>query len=88
MFARIAFNSIAPLETLTVPRVALIGSIKDAHVYVVRGGVASLCAVVIGAQSAGLFEAASGLAEGDTVVTSGQNNLVDGARVQVVSIQK
>jgi RND family efflux transporter MFP subunit len=88
MFARIAFKSIAPLETLTIPRVALIGSIKDAHVYVVRGGVAALSGVVIGMQSAGLFEVASGLAEGDTVVTSGQNNLVDGARVQVVSTQR
>jgi hypothetical protein len=44
--------------------------------------------VVIGAQSAGLFEVRSGLAEGDSVVTSGQNNLVDGARVQIVSTQK
>jgi RND family efflux transporter MFP subunit len=88
MFARIAFKSIAPLETLAIPRVALIGSIKDAHVFVVRGGVASLCGVVIGTQSAGLFEVASGLAEGDTVVTSGQNNLVDGARVQVVGAQQ
>jgi RND family efflux transporter MFP subunit len=88
MFARIAFKSIAPLETLTIPRVALIGSIKDAHVYVVRGGVAALCGVVIGNQSAGLLEVASGLAEGDTVVTSGQNNLVDGARVQVVGMKQ
>lgn len=88
MFARIAFKSVAPLETLTIPRVALIGSIKDAQVFVVRGGVASLSAVVIGRQSAGLFEVASGLAEGDTVVISGQNNLVDRSRVQIVNRQQ
>ena len=88
MFARIAFKSVAPLETLTIPRQALIGSIKDAHIFVVRGGVATLTAVVIGIQSAGLFEVASGVAEGDTVVISGQNNLVDRSRVQIVNPQQ
>jgi hypothetical protein len=41
--------------------------------------------VVIGNQTAELFEVVSGLEEMDTVVVSGQNNLVDGSRVQVVS---
>lgn len=85
MFARISFKSIAPTEALTIPRLALIGSIKDAQVYAVRGDSARLCAVVIGKQSADRLEVASGLAEGDTVVVSGQNNLVDRARVQIVN---
>jgi RND family efflux transporter MFP subunit len=87
MFARIAFRSIAPTEALTIPRVALIGSIKDAQVFVVRESVARLCTVVIGKQSADLLEVVSGLAEGDTTVISGQNNLVDRARVQIVNRQ-
>ena len=88
MFARIAFKSIAPQEVISIPRVAVIGSVKDAQVFVVRGNTAQLRPVVIGRQSAELFEVASGLEEMDTVVTSGQNNLVDGTRVQVVSKQK
>ena len=88
MFARIGFKSIASLETLTIPRLSLIGSIKDAQVFAVHGNIASLRAIVIGKQSTDSFEVASGLAEGDTVVTSGQNNLVDGSRVQVVSKQR
>lgn len=88
MFARIAFKSIAPTEALTIPRGALIGSIKDAQVFVVQGNVASLRQVIIGNQSADLLEVASGLAEGDTVVISGQNNLVDKTRVQIVSTQR
>jgi len=88
LFARIAFVSIAPTEALTIPRLALIGSIKDARVFAVRGGVARLCTVVIGTQSADRLEVASGLAEGDTVVVSGQNNLVDQARVQIVARQQ
>ena len=85
MFARIAFKSIAPTEALTIPRVSLIGSIKDAQVFVVRDNTATLRSIVIGRQSADLFEVASGLVEGDTVVTSGQNNLVDKTRVQIVN---
>lgn len=88
MFARVAFTSIAPTETLAIPRVALIGSIKDAQVYIVRGNIARLRAVVIGKQSSELLEATSGLTELDTIVTSGQNNLVDGARVQIVGRQQ
>ncbi len=87
MFARIAFKSIAPTEALTIPRVALIGSIKEAQVFAVRGNVARLCNVVIGKQSADRLEVASGLGAGDTVVVSGQNNLVDGARVEIVGRQ-
>jgi len=87
MFARIAFKSIAPSAALTIPRVALIGSIRDARVFAVRNNLASLCTVVIGRQSADRLEVASGLAEGDTVVVSGQNNLVDRARIQIMNVQ-
>jgi RND family efflux transporter MFP subunit len=85
MFARITFKSIAPIEALTIPRAALIGSIKEAQVFVVRAKLASLRTVVVGRQSADIVEVASGLAEGDTVVTSGQNNLTDQTRVQIVN---
>jgi RND family efflux transporter MFP subunit len=84
MFARVSFKSVAPSAVLTIPRVALIGSIKDAQVFVVRGNVTYLQSVVVGTKSADLFQVASGLTEGDTVVTSGQNNLADRVRVQIV----
>jgi len=88
MFARIGFRSMAARDAITIPRVAVIGSVKEAQVFVVRGNVARLTPVVIGMQSADLFEVASGLTEADSVVTSGQNNLVDGARIQVVGKQQ
>lgn len=87
MFARLLFKSIAPTDVLVMPRIALIGSIKDARAFLIRGQQAYLTAFVVGKQAAGLYEVASGFAEGDTVVISGQNNLVDGARVQIVSKQ-
>jgi RND family efflux transporter MFP subunit len=87
MFARLLFKSITPIDALVIPRIALIGSIKDAKVFIVRGNKALLTAFVVGRQAANLYEVASGLAEGDTVVISGQNNLVDGTKVHIVSNQ-
>jgi RND family efflux transporter MFP subunit len=85
MFARLVFKSVVPIDALVIPRIALIGSIRDAQVYAISGNTARLCTVVIGRQSSDHLEVASGLAEGDTVVVSGQNNLADRARVQIVS---
>ena len=87
MFAKLLFKSIAPTDALVIPRIALIGSVKDARVFLIRGQQAHLTAFVVGQQAEGQYEVASGIAEGDTVVISGQNNLVDGARVQIVSKQ-
>jgi len=84
MFARIAFTSIEALDALTIPRMALIGSIKNAQVYQIQNGVANLRQIVIGKQSNEFLEVLNGLSLGDTVVTSGQNNLVDNTRVSIV----
>jgi hypothetical protein len=53
---------------------ALIGGIKDAQVFLVRGNSAILRSLVVGRQSTDLYEVVSGLVDGDTVVVSGQNN--------------
>jgi RND family efflux transporter MFP subunit len=88
MFARIAFTSIEALDALTIPRMALIGSIKNAQVFQIRNGTAYLRDIVIGKQSNEFLEVMNGLALGDSVVTSGQNNLVENAQVSVVGTQK
>ncbi len=85
MFARVSFLSITPTAALVIPRVALIGSIKNAEVFTVRGGRASLRQVILGRQTSAALEVLQGLEPGDSVVTSGQNNLVDQAKVMVVS---
>ena len=87
MFCRIAFTSMAATESIAIPRVALIGSVKNAEVYVVHGGIATLQQIVVGRQTNEYLEVLSGLSEGDTVVTSGQNNLVDKTRVFIVDLK-
>ncbi|HEY6951873.1 MAG TPA: efflux RND transporter periplasmic adaptor subunit [Bacteroidota bacterium] len=84
MFCRIGFTSITATEALAVPRITLVGSVKNAAVYVVRNGVASLQPIVVGKQTNEFFEVLNGLNIGDTVVVSGQNNLVDNTRVVIV----
>lgn len=84
MFARIDFTSIAPTDALVIPRQTLIGSIKDAQVYQVQNGIAYLRKIVIGKQSNEYLEVLDGLSLGDTIVISGQNNLVDRSKVSIV----
>ena len=41
MFSRVSFTSLAPDEALTIPRSALIGSIKNAQVFRIKKGLAN-----------------------------------------------
>jgi len=84
MFARVSFTSLTPDEALIIPRLALIGSIRNAQVYRIKIRTANLRSVVIGRQSSELLEVLNGLSKGDTIVTSGQNNLVDGSKVIII----
>jgi len=84
MFARVTFTSITRDEALTIPRIALIGSIRNAQVYRINTGMADLHSVVIGRQSSEYLEVLSGISQGDTIVISGQNNLVDGSKVTII----
>ena len=84
MFGRVSFTSITSGKVLSIPREALLGSTKDAQVYVVDQGFAHLRSLIIGAEVGTNVEILSGLKEGEQVVLSGQNNLKDNAAVTVV----
>lgn len=84
MFARVFFNSISERDGLIVPRKALIGSAKDASIFVIENGMAKLKKLVLGTEANGMVEVISGLAENETIVVSGQNNLKDGVQVTVL----
>jgi len=84
MFGRIAFNSKSTTESLTIPREALVGSIKIPQVYVIEGTVARLRSIVAGSEIGTAISVLGGLKEGDLVVTNGQNNLKDSAAVSIM----
>lgn len=84
MFARVAFSSIPQTDALMIPRAAILGSVKEAQVYVVQNGVAHLRSIVVGAEAGTRIQVLSGLSQGETVVIDGQNNLTDNAPVAIV----
>lgn len=84
MFGRITFLSVKDNESLTIPREALLGSMKNAQVFVVENGIAKLRKVIIGSEVGTNLEVLSGLTLGESIVVNGQNNLKDNVAVNVV----
>lgn len=85
MFARVEFTSLKHDEALIIPRSAIIGSSRDAKVYVIEGGIAKLRNIQLGGEYGLSAEVLSGLRAGEEVVTSGQNVLQDNVKVTVVA---
>ena len=81
MFGRVSFTSIQKNDLLVMPREALVGSIKDAKVFVVEGGIAKMKDVLIGNAFEDWLEIKQGLKSGDKIVVNGQNNLQDNDKV-------
>jgi RND family efflux transporter MFP subunit len=84
-YVDITFNRKSQAATLQIPREALVGSVKNAQVYVVGDdNTARLRKVTIGADNGNYLEVREGLQEGERVVTTGQINLTDSTRVNTI----
>ena len=88
MFARVLYSGQGKREAVLVPRTALVSGIRTPEVYLVRKGRASLRRFVAGMEQDKQLEVLGGLAPGDSVVVSGQNELQDGSAVGVMSQQR
>ncbi|MCL4540511.1 MAG: efflux RND transporter periplasmic adaptor subunit [Bacteroidetes bacterium] len=84
MFANVHFNVKPAGELLVIPRQSLVGSIEKPQVFVVKDGVARLTNIVVGTTYNNYLQVLKGLNDGETVVTSGQDNLEDGYKVHIV----
>lgn len=85
-YVDVTFNKQNNLPTLQIPREALVGSMKDAKVYIVdKENTVQLKPIVIGNDYGQLLEVIEGLSEGEVVVTSGQINLTNGAKVTIIN---
>ena len=73
---------------MLVPRAAFNGGVNSGEVYVMTGGRARTRKVVAGRIFGDKVEVRQGLQKGDTVITSGQVNLVDGTEVSVQKQQQ
>ncbi|ATL46531.1 efflux transporter periplasmic adaptor subunit [Chitinophaga caeni] len=68
---------------IIISRNAFVGGVKSNQVFVMEKGIAKLKKVVAGNIYGDRVEIREGLNEGDTVITSGQINLVDGSKVSL-----
>lgn len=84
MFAKISFGTIKGRTNIAVPRESIIGSIKDAHVYVIENGKAKLRKIETGIEGDLEIEVTQGLNVGEQLVIAGQNNLKDDTEVNIV----
>lgn len=77
------FPKQAPI--LTIPRGSFVGSVSSNQIFVLENGnTARLRKVIAGRIIGDNVEVIQGLQEGETVITSGQINLVDGSAVAPV----
>ncbi len=74
----------ASVPTLMIPRDAIVSSVKDPSVYLVNGDIVKLVKISTGRDYQAYIEVTNGLKEGDKVVTNGQINLMDGAKIEII----
>lgn len=84
-FVNVAIQLSGSSNDLYIPREALLGSVKDASVYVVENNTAKIRKIVIGRQTNESLEVVSGLREGEKVVTNGQVNLSDNKQIKIIN---
>ena len=85
MYGTAQFASNQQKQTLMiVPRNAFVGSVSSNPIFVAENGVAKLKTVTAGRILGDKVEILSGLSEGETVIITGQINLTDGTKVDVI----
>lgn len=87
MYATAQFEFPEEEARIVVDRTAFVGSVHSNQVYVYSKskGTAQLRNVIAGRIIGGQVEVLKGLEEGETVITSGQINLTDGAQVELLN---
>ncbi|TAF67774.1 MAG: efflux RND transporter periplasmic adaptor subunit [Cytophagales bacterium] len=84
MYGIAYFDFSAKGSALMIPRKAIIGSLKDAKVYVAKGDIAELRTIQTGTTQGEMVEVITGLKEGEAVIITGQINLQNGAKISII----
>lgn len=85
MYATAHFDFENPLQKLYLNRDALVGSIQNPEVYTISDSTAQLRQISIGEVRDEMVEVISGLEAGEKVVLTGQINLQEGTKVNVIN---
>jgi RND family efflux transporter MFP subunit len=78
------FDFTVPKSSLTLPVKCIVGGMQEPKVYVVVNNVVSLRKIKTGYIQGDVVEILDGLNETDVVVETGQLNIVDGSKVQII----
>ena len=87
MYATATFKTNNGAETqnmLTVPAEAFVNGVSSGQLFIVQNGVAKLIKVTVGKVYGDKVQVLSGLNGGEQVVTSGQINLDNGSKVNII----
>lgn len=85
MYGTAAFASNQQKQALKiVPRNAFVGSVSSNQIFVIENGTAKLKTVTAGKILGDKVEILNGLEDGDQVIVTGQINLQDGTKVEVI----
>lgn len=84
MFARVEFSSMQERKSIVIPREALVGSVRQAQVFVVENGIAKIKNIVVGREAGTSIEVLQGLTVGEEIIVNGQNNIVENTPVTVL----
>ncbi|MFA7289473.1 MAG: efflux RND transporter periplasmic adaptor subunit [Melioribacteraceae bacterium] len=84
-FVNVDFSFSSNEPSLVIPREALVGSIKNAKVYIVNNDKVLLKDIIVGRDFGDYLEVLSGLIENQKIVTTGQINLSNGSSVSIIN---
>lgn len=82
-FANVTVNIPGNGSALSIPREALLGSSKNAKVYIVKDGKTQTRDITVTGGNEKVLFVSNGLAKGELVVTAGQINLIEGMSVTI-----
>ena len=83
LFAKVILYTAEPKDTVVIPVTSILYEGKNMKVYVVEGDRARLRNVKLGNKYEDLMEVVEGLKGGEALVVAGQQNLAEGAKVNV-----
>lgn len=84
MTGKVQFRLGGSKTALTIPMKCLVGSVQNPKVYVIEGDKAKLVSITIGSIDEDKMEVVSGLKTSDQVVATGQLNLTNGSKINII----
>ncbi len=84
-YVNVKFSFKKPADALQIPKIALVEGVKNPYVYVVNGSSIAIRKIEIGEEVGQNIVVRTGLTPGEKVVTSGQINLSEKSKIQIVN---